>query len=184
MGKHRKRNGRSITPLVVSGAVLGGTWLSLITAHASPEKSEFNAGAMKLIDDIPVAVRADRAAYRRALPPVQPKPLGELAVQVAMSKLGVPYVWGAKGPNQFDCSGLTQWSFKQVGVNLGPDTYTQIKQGKPVPKGQVQQGDLIFPGIGHVQLAISPTQVIEAPGRGMVIRIRSLPTSFVARRVA
>ena len=61
---------------------------------------------------------------------------------------------GRKGPNQFDCSGLTQWSFKQVGVNLGPDTYTQIKQGKPVPKGQVQQGDLIFPGIGHVQLAI------------------------------
>lgn len=185
MGKHRKRKRRSITPLVVSGAVLGGTWFSLVTAHAADKNStEFNAGAMKLIDDVPVQVRADRAAYRRALPPKPPKPLGQLAIQAAMSKLGVPYVWGAKGPNQFDCSGLTQWSWKQVGVTIGPDTYTQIKQGTPVPKSQVQQGDLIFPFIGHVQLAISPTEVIEAPGRGMVVRIRSMPTSFVARRVA
>ena len=73
-------------------------------------------------------------------------------------------MWGAKGPDRFDCSGLTQWAWAQAGVRLGPDTYTQVTEGVPVPPGDVRAGDLIFPkdsfdsrGPGHVQLAISPT---------------------------
>lgn len=111
-------------------------------------------------------------------------------VQIALTKVGTMYSWGAKGPNNFDCSGLVQWSWKQVGVNLGEDTYTQIKQGKPVAPEQVQAGDMVFPmaemgsrGPGHVQLAISTTQVVEAPGRGMPVRVIPMPSSFVARRV-
>ncbi len=44
---------------------------------------------------------------------------GDGAVKAALSKLGRPYVWGAKGPSSFDCSGLTQWAWRQAGVNLG-----------------------------------------------------------------
>ncbi len=111
-------------------------------------------------------------------------------IQIALSKKGTMYRWGAKGPNNFDCSGLVQWSWKQVGITLGPDTYTQVRQGHQVPQSQVQAGDLVFPsrsfgshGPGHVQLAISTTQVIEAPGRGMAVRVMPMPPSFVARRV-
>ena len=75
-------------------------------------------------------------------------------------------------------------------MNLGPDTYTQIHQGIPVSPSDIQPGDIVFPmaemtsrGPGHVQLAIGNGQVIEAPGRGMTVRIISLPKSFVARRV-
>ena len=66
MGKHRKHNGRSITPLVVSGAVLGGTWLA---DYGTCVWRNLNStlAQWKLIDDIPVAVRADHAAYRRVL---------------------------------------------------------------------------------------------------------------------
>jgi cell wall-associated NlpC family hydrolase len=106
-----------------------------------------------------------------------------------LSKRGVPYVWGAKGPNVFDCSGLTQWAWKQVGVQLGPDTYTQMSQGVAVPAGQVRAGDLIFPdysrdgrGFGHVMLAISPTQVVHAPQTGDVVKVSPMPSGFVARR--
>lgn len=110
-------------------------------------------------------------------------PPTKLVVDIALAKLGVPYVWGAKGPSNFDCSGLTQWSYKQIGVTIGPDTYTQIKQGKPILAKDVQAGDLIFPSLHHVQLAISSTQVIEAPGRGMTVRIVNIPGNFQARRI-
>ena len=114
---------------------------------------------------------------------------GEVAVRAALAKLGRPYMWGAKGPNSFDCSGLTGWAWRQAGIQLGADTYQQIHDGIAVPRGQVQAGDLIFPrdsfdaaGPGHVQLAISPTQVIHAPQPGDVVRIAPLPSSYVARR--
>jgi cell wall-associated NlpC family hydrolase len=114
---------------------------------------------------------------------------GEVAVRAALGKLGRPYAWGAKGPSSFDCSGLTGWAWRQAGIALGADTYQQIHDGIAVPPGQVRAGDLIFPkdafgaaGPGHVQLAISPTQVIHAPQPGDVVRIAPMPSSYVARR--
>jgi cell wall-associated NlpC family hydrolase len=114
---------------------------------------------------------------------------GEVAVHAALGKRGRPYVWGAKGPNSFDCSGLTGWAWRQAGIQLGTDTYHQIHDGVAVPPGQVRAGDLIFPrdcfdarGPGHVQLAISPTQVVHAPQPGDVVRIAPMPSSYVARR--
>jgi cell wall-associated NlpC family hydrolase len=95
-------------------------------------------------------------------------PAAQQAVKAALTKLGGPYVWGAKGPNNFDCSGLTLWTYCQAGITLGPNTYTQIKDGQQVAPGNVQAGGLIFPkyswdsrGPGHVQLAISPTEVVR-----------------------
>jgi cell wall-associated NlpC family hydrolase len=114
---------------------------------------------------------------------------GGAAVKAALSKLGRPYVWGAKGPSVFDCSGLTGWAWRQAGVQLGADTYTQVNQGVAVRPGEVRAGDLIFPktsydgrGPGHVMLAISATQVVHAPQTGDVVRIAPMPPGFVARR--
>jgi cell wall-associated NlpC family hydrolase len=119
---------------------------------------------------------------------VPPGPGGDAAA-AALSQRGKPYVWGAKGPNSFDCSGLTQWAWAQAGVRLGPDTYSQVAQGVPVAAGDVRAGDLIFPkaswdsrGPGHVQLAVSPTEVVHAPETGDVVRVVPLPGSYVARR--
>ncbi|MDA2893419.1 C40 family peptidase [Mycolicibacterium sp. BiH015] len=133
--------------------------------------------------DVVLAAGADE---RAGAVPAGP---GGQAVQAALSKRGVAYVWGAKGPNNFDCSGLTQWAWAQAGVRLGPDTYTQVGQGVAVPPGEVRAGDLVFPrsswdgrGPGHVQLAISPTQVVHAPQTGDVVRIAPMPPSYVARR--
>jgi cell wall-associated NlpC family hydrolase len=118
-----------------------------------------------------------------------PAGLGGVAATAALSKQGTPYVWGAKGPDRFDCSGLTQWAWAQAGVRLGSDTYSQVIQGVPVAPGDVRAGDLIFPkddfdsrGPGHVQLAISPTQVVHAPQTGDVVRIAPMPSAYVARR--
>ena len=116
----------------------------------------------------------------------------QTAVRAALSKLGRPYVWGAKGPDAFDCSGLVGWSWAQAGVTLARDTYSQIEQGTPVVPGDVQAGDMIFPlnsfgedgrpGPGHVMLAISPTECAEAQQAGVPVKISPMPSAYIARR--
>jgi len=143
-------------------------------------------GGLSSMDRRPHTMLASHVDRRAEAVPGGP---GGVAATAALSKQGTPYVWGAKGPDRFDCSGLTQWAWAQAGVRLGPDTYSQVIQGVPVAPGDVRAGDLIFPkddfdsrGPGHVQLAISPTQVVHAPQTGDVVRIAPMPSAYVARR--
>ena len=106
-----------------------------------------------------------------------------LAVRAALSRLGKPYVWGATGPNCFDCSGLTQWAYHQAGVPLSRTTYTQITEGIPVSRADIRPGDLVFPSTGHVQLAIGGGRVIEAPHAGACVQISALGAHVAIRRV-
>jgi cell wall-associated NlpC family hydrolase len=114
------------------------------------------------------------------LPP--PNSRAGIAVRAALSRLGRPYVWGATGPDQFDCSGLTQWSYARAGIHLDRTTYQQIYDGVPVPRAQVRPGDLVFPTAGHVQLAIGNNLVVEAPHSGATVRISPLGTGVQIRR--
>jgi peptidoglycan DL-endopeptidase CwlO len=114
------------------------------------------------------------------LPP--PNSRAGIAVRAALSRLGRPYVWGATGPDQFDCSGLTQWSYARAGIHLDRTTYQQIYDGVPVPRSQVRAGDLVFPTAGHVQLAIGNNLVVEAPHSGATVRISPLGTGVQIRR--
>lgn len=105
------------------------------------------------------------------------------AVRAALSRLGRPYVWGATGPDQFDCSGLVQWSYAQAGIHLDRTTYQQINDGIPVSRSQVRPGDLVFPHAGHVQLAIGHNLVVEAPYPGASVRIGPLANNVAIRRI-
>jgi peptidoglycan DL-endopeptidase CwlO len=121
----------------------------------------------------PVPVGAPESGSRAAL-----------AVRAALSRLGMPYVWGATGPDRFDCSGLVQWAYRHAGINLDRTTYDQIHQGVAVSRSQIQPGDLVFPHSGHVQMAIGNGMVVEAPYSGANVRISRLGTDVVIRRVA
>jgi cell wall-associated NlpC family hydrolase len=114
------------------------------------------------------------------LPP--PNSRAGIAVRAALSRLGRPYVWGATGPDQFDCSGLTQWSYARAGIHLDRTTYQQIFDGIPIPRSHVRPGDLVFPTAGHVQLAIGNNLVVEAPHSGASVRIGPLGTGVQIRR--
>ncbi len=115
---------------------------------------------------------------------------GAEVVKAALSKLGAPYVWGAKGENKFDCSGLAYWSIKQVDPALGDKMYTnaagQAKycydRGRTVARSELQPGDLVFwvnlkcegchrwKEIHHVGIYIGDGKVCEASsGHGRVI---------------
>jgi hypothetical protein len=119
-------------------------------------------------------------------PPAGGGPVGNpsgaagVAVKFAESKLGLPYVWGGNGPNGYDCSGLTHAAYAAAGVNLPRVADDQMKFGPRVPAGQpLMPGDLVFflgsdspgPGrAGHVGIAVSGTEMIDAPFTGTVIR--------------
>ncbi len=111
-----------------------------------------------------------------------PNDRAAIAVRAALSRLGRPYVWGATGPDRFDCSGLVQWSYAQAGIRLDRTTYQQINDGIPVPRSQVRPGDLVFPHAGHVQLAIGHNLVVEAPYSGASVRIAPLRNNVAVRR--
>jgi cell wall-associated NlpC family hydrolase len=114
------------------------------------------------------------------LPPANSR--AGIAVRAALSRLGRPYVWGATGPDQFDCSGLVQWAYAHAGIHLDRTTYQQINDGIPVPRSQVRPGDLVFPHAGHVQMAIGHNLVVEAPYSGASVRVSPLGNNVAIRR--
>lgn len=126
-------------------------------------------------------LRALRYRMRRRRLPLPNSPAGQ-AVRAALSRLGCPYVWGATGPDSFDCSGLVKWAYAQAGVHLDRTTYDQINDGLPVARSQVRPGDLVFPHTGHVQLAIGNNLVVEAPHAGATVRISPLGQYVAIRR--
>ena len=98
------------------------------------------------------------------------------ALRYAMSKLGRPYVWGASGPSTFDCSGLTMWAYKQVGINLPHYTGSQWNAGAHVSRSQLQPGDLVFfyADLHHMGMYIGNGKMIHAPHTGDVVKIASM----------
>jgi cell wall-associated NlpC family hydrolase len=99
-----------------------------------------------------------------------------------MSQIGVPYVWGAESPKGsaspgFDCSGLTAWSWGQVGVGLPHYSGAQMGDSTPVPVSDLQPGDLLFYGPGgseHVAMYVGGGSMIEAPYTGASVWITGL----------
>jgi cell wall-associated NlpC family hydrolase len=102
-------------------------------------------------------------------------PYGSQVVSIAMSYLGVPYVWGGASPGGFDCSGLVMYSFAQIGISLPHSSYAMWNYGSAVPYDQLQPGDLVFfDGDAHVGIYIGGGQFVHAPHTGDVVRIANL----------
>ena len=100
-------------------------------------------------------------------------------LSAALSRRGMPYIWGAAGPGSFDCSGLVQWSYAQAGVRMPRVAADQARTGPAVPVSQLQPGDLLFyhtdptdPGyISHVAIYIGNGLMIQAPEPGMNVEV-------------
>ncbi|WP_418721830.1 XkdQ/YqbQ family protein [Clostridioides difficile] len=109
-------------------------------------------------------------------------------ISIAKSKLGCKYVWGATGPNTFDCSGFTQWCYKKIGINIPRVSRGQGKAGKAVSKGSLQPGDLVFFSskgangtIDHVGMFIGNGEFIHSPHTGDVVKISKLSGSYYTK---
>lgn len=95
------------------------------------------------------------------------------AVAYAYGKLGSPYVWGATGPDAFDCSGLAQAAYRAAGISLPRTTYAQINAGRRISRSELLPGDLVFfySGISHVGIYVGNGQMIHAPNPSAPVRL-------------
>ncbi|WP_160677777.1 C40 family peptidase [Clostridium sp. C8-1-8] len=106
----------------------------------------------------------------------------------AYKYLGIPYVWGAGGPNSFDCSGFTSYVFGKLGVNLPRTTYDQINVGTSVSYSDLQPGDLVFTRGSasrpeHVGIYVGGGQMIHAPRTGENVKVGPIYDYVASRRL-
>jgi cell wall-associated NlpC family hydrolase len=99
--------------------------------------------------------------------------VGAQALEAALSRRGDPYVWGAAGPGEFDCSGLVVWAFAQEGISLPHYTGDLWNSGVHIPRADLEPGDLVFffPDISHVGIYLGDGLMVDAPDFGEVVRV-------------
>lgn len=110
--------------------------------------------------------------------PPAPSGAGQIALNWAKTQIGKPYVYGAAGPNSYDCSGLTMQAFKQAGISLPRNSAAQYNTGTHVPVGQMKAGDLFFyssngapSGIYHVAIYAGNGMRLHAPSPGKSVEL-------------
>jgi cell wall-associated NlpC family hydrolase len=130
------------------------------------------------------AARTSAAGAGPATAAAAPTTALDVMLRAAMSRRGMPYVYGGSGPTTFDCSGLVQWSFAQAGITMPRVAADQALAGPAVPVSQLQAGDLLFyhtdptaPGyISHVGIYLGNGWMIQAPQPGMNVEV--IPAYF------
>ncbi|MFF4403445.1 C40 family peptidase [Streptomyces sp. NPDC001262] len=108
---------------------------------------------------------------------------GEQALKVAAAKQGSPYQYGATGPNRFDCSGLTLYSFKRIGKSLPRTAADQYNATRHLSAGSRQTGDLVFfhsgSNVYHVGIYAGNNRIWHAPKPGTTVRLEKIWTGSV-----
>lgn len=106
------------------------------------------------------------------------------AVDIALKYLGVPYQWGGASPSGFDCSGLTQYCYRQLGISIPRTSQSQFNAGQHIARDRLdllRPGDLVFFGtdgdddqVHHVGMYVGDGNYVHAPYTGAVVRVDSL----------
>ena len=109
-------------------------------------------------------------------PPPAVLPAAQVALAFALAQVGKPYVWGAEGPDSYDCSGLTMASYLEAGIYIGRTTRTQYAETARVPLADMKPGDLVFyssdgtaSGIYHVAMYTGNGMRVHAPSPGKLV---------------
>ncbi len=112
-------------------------------------------------------------------------------VEVAAKYLGVPYVFGGTTPGGFDCSGLVQYVYGELGYSINRVAADQMLNGIPVSRAELAPGDIIgfysSPGggyVGHVGIYVGDGMMIHAPHTGDIVKYTSIDSSYYASRFA
>ena len=156
-------------------------------------------GTIKLEEIIEAeeAKEAEEAAKAAAQQQISSPNRGEITLEIASSAsgnaivsyaynfIGTPYVYGATGPDTFDCSGFTSYVYANAaGINITRTTYSQMGVGTPVSYDQLQPGDLVFTyGGDHVGIYVGGGQYIHAPQPGDSVKVGNVTSFYCARRV-
>ena len=102
--------------------------------------------------------------------------VGTTALRAALTQRGKPYVWGAAGPDSYDCSGLVMWAFAQEGISLPHYTGDQWNSGMHVSRANLEPGDLVFffADISHVGIYLGNNLMVDAPSTGQDVQVQAV----------
>ena len=140
-------------------------WIDGVEAKYAPAKAQTEYRAVA------------KASAPAAAPAPKPQPSqGERIVSIAKSKIGSPYVYGAAGPNAFDCSGFTSWVYSQTGKQIPRTSGAQASAGRKVAISDLQPGDIVvyYSGASHVAIYAGNGQIIDALNSGTPVGYRPL----------
>lgn len=194
MGKHHAISKRTRNVAVAGTTFAAATGLLAPVAGANPLNDalgQFGAPVQDAIGQLPSTEGlpalpggngSKGPALQSAIPTsgaAQSVGAGQRIVAAARSKIGSPYVWGAEGPNSFDCSGLTSWAYAQVGKSIPRTSQAQSSEGIQVSPGAELAGDIIafYGGATHVGIYSGGGNVIHAPQSGDVVK--EVPMSYM-----
>ena len=175
----------------------------MTTARTSTSRRSFRgiavaaiAGAGIVLSPLPASAAAGDsggggggAGTVAAAPAAAPNGAAQKAVDTALAQRGDMYLYGATGPDRFDCSGLTSFAYKAAGVSIPRTSKAQSTFGTPVSKANLQPGDLVFfySPVSHVGMYIGNGQMVHSSTYGKpvaVVPVDSMPGYNTARRVA
>lgn len=127
-----------------------------------------------------------RVIYTKTSTPSTSSKSINTVISTLKSQVGKPYVYGAAGPNSFDCSGLTYYCYKKVGIYLNRSSRDQASNGKYVSKSNLKPGDLIFFNSGtntirHVGMYVGDNKFIHSPSPGKSVKYESLSNSYYVK---
>ena len=102
-----------------------------------------------------------------------PNPRAGKAIEFALAQIGDRYVWGASGPDGWDCSGLTSVAWSKAGVSLPHSSAQQYYSGDKVPRSELQPGDLVYfySPISHVGIYLGNGRMVHAPNPGRRVEV-------------
>lgn len=124
----------------------------------------------------------DATSYSGTKMTIYDDAMGNAVVEEAKKYLGVPYVWGGATPTGFDCSGLVQYVYKNLGIELNRVSQDQVKQGMALTREQLMPGDLVFfednGDVHHVGIYTGDGCMIHAPFTGAVVSYQSIDAPF------
>ncbi|WP_278750587.1 C40 family peptidase [Lactobacillus taiwanensis] len=158
------------------------------TTYSAPAQNTNTAAKPQAQTAQPAAKPAQQQAASSQAPAQTAKPqastqsnssVAQTVVSAAQSQVGKPYVWGATGPNAYDCSGLVQYAYSQAGKNVGRTTYQQAGAGQHVSVSQAQAGDILMWDDYHDAIYVGNNQYVHAPQPGQNVTQATISSYFM-----
>lgn len=154
------------------------------TTVKTQQAATYSAPAQNTTATKPAQHQTQQASSQAAQPAkqqasTQSSSTAQAVVNAAKSQIGKPYVWGATGPNAYDCSGLVQYAYSQAGKNIGRTTYQQAGAGQHVSVSQAQAGDILMWGDYHDAIYVGNNQYVHAPQPGQNVTQATISSYFM-----